>query len=170
MYRNNLKFSERGQNLIELIIVMAVAIIVVGSLTFATISSLRNSVFSQNQSQAVKLTQEGLEKVRSIRNRNEIGSVSYIKADSSLANRFSDLFTADLCKNICYLIFNSFGVLVGTTSVGFETNSLPEGFERQIQIQDIGDGSLEKEVTTVVRWSDYSGIHQSIQTTILRKL
>ena len=62
--------SEAGQSLIELIVVTAVAVIVVGALTFATIASLRNAAFAKNQSQATKLAQDGLERMRSLRDRD----------------------------------------------------------------------------------------------------
>ena len=50
---------------------IAVSVIVVGALVFAIIASLRNAQFSKNQSQATKLAQEGIEKVRSARDRGE---------------------------------------------------------------------------------------------------
>lgn len=67
-------WSEKGQTLIELIVVIAVIIVVVAALTFATIASLRNANFSQNQAQATKLAQEGLEKVRILRDRDTTGA------------------------------------------------------------------------------------------------
>ncbi len=63
-------FSEKGQSLMELVVVIAVMVVVIGALTFATIASLRNAQFSKNQAQATKLAQEGLEWVRTGRDRN----------------------------------------------------------------------------------------------------
>lgn len=63
-------YSEKGQSLLELVVVIGVVVIVVGALVFATIASLRNASFSRNQAQATKLAQEGLEWVRLGRDRN----------------------------------------------------------------------------------------------------
>jgi len=63
--------NNNGQTLLELVVVIAVIIIVVGALTFATIASLRNASFSQNQVQATKLAQEAIERVRIGRDRNK---------------------------------------------------------------------------------------------------
>ena len=62
--------NEKGQTLIELIVVVAVSVIVTGALVFAIIASLRNASFSKNQSQATKLAQEGIERVRIGRDKN----------------------------------------------------------------------------------------------------
>ncbi len=63
--------TERGQSLIELIVVITVTVLIVGALTFATISALRNAQFATNQAQATKLAQDGIEKVRIGRDRNQ---------------------------------------------------------------------------------------------------
>lgn len=62
-------FNEKGQSLLELVVSIAIAILVLGALTFAIITSLRNASFASNQAQATKLAQEGLENVRSTRDR-----------------------------------------------------------------------------------------------------
>lgn len=62
--------SEKGQTLLELVVVVAVSVIIVGALVFATIASLRNAQFSKNQALATKLAQEGIERVRIGRDRN----------------------------------------------------------------------------------------------------
>lgn len=68
---NHKNINENGQSLLELVIVIAVMVVVIGALTFATIASLRNAQFSKNQAQATKLAQEGLEWVRTGRDRNK---------------------------------------------------------------------------------------------------
>ena len=62
--------DESGQTLMELVVVIAVSTIVIGALVFATIASLRNVQFSKNQSQATKLAQEAIERLRASRDRN----------------------------------------------------------------------------------------------------
>jgi len=62
---------DKGQSLIEVIVACSVGILVVAALTFATIFSLRNANFAKNSAQATKLAQEGIERVRTGRDRNE---------------------------------------------------------------------------------------------------
>lgn len=63
--------GEAGQTLIELVIVVTVLVLIIGALVSATIASLRNAQFGSNQTQATKLAQEGIEKLRSSRDRNK---------------------------------------------------------------------------------------------------
>lgn len=63
---------ENGQTLLELLVVLSVSVIVIGALVFATIASLRNAQFAKNQAQATKLAQDGIEKVRLGRDRNQV--------------------------------------------------------------------------------------------------
>lgn len=62
--------DERGQSLAEVIIAATVGILVVSALTFATIYSLRNANAAKTAAQATKLAQEGIETVRSGRDRS----------------------------------------------------------------------------------------------------
>ena len=141
--------GEKGQSLIELVVSIAIAILVLSSLAFAIITSLRNAGFASSQAQATKLAQEGLERVRSIRDRSN----------------FNDLWTQQLsCSDAsCYFKFES-GVLIHVTSGSFE--AIPP-FKRQILIED--EGVDQKKVTAVVEWNDASGRHESRLTTILGK-
>lgn len=160
--------SEKGQSLMELVVVVAVAVIVVGALTFATIASLRNAQFAKNQIQVTKLAQEGLEKVRSLRDRD--GPVDYIRADSTRTQKFSDLWGITFaCPANCYFFFNSQGTLTGGTQTNFE--KIEPNFKRQFQIEEEGsDPVAQKKITTKVLWTDFSGDHESKLTTILRKI
>lgn len=159
--------KERGQSLLELVVVISIIAMVVGSLVFATIASLRNAQFSKNQSLATKLAQEGLEKVRSLRDRD--GSVEFIRGDLTHTSRFNDLWIISfncISSNNCQFFFDSEGVLVG----GNASEDIPPNFKRQILIEDEGDGRQSKNVTVTVTWTDFSGTHESRLTTILRKI
>lgn len=170
MKLKNVLKSQNGQSLLELITVISVAVIVVGALTFATISSLRNANFAKSQSQGTKLTQEGIERVRSIRDRD--GGVNFTHSQGT-TTKFSDLWTVNMSSSCtpCYFILDATGTnLTGVTSVTFE-NNISGSFTRQVQISDRSASyQLEKMITVVVRWSDFSGPHESKLTTVLRKL
>lgn len=160
--------SSKGQTMIELIIVLALVVIVVGALTFATIASLRNAQFAKNQAQATKLAQEGLEKLRSLRDRDTSGAGIWFTAVNCSAS------VPETCPNVnpsscpadgCYFYFNASGALENGTSVNAESIP-PDDFKRQFFIE--GDVN-QKKVTVVVTWIDFAGKHESRLVTILTK-
>lgn len=166
--------SERGQTLLELIVVIAVVVMVVGALVFATIASLRNAQFAKNQAQATKLAQEGIERVRSIRDRDSIIRTAIPDIEEA---EFSKLYTKNLSLDHCnatagkcYLYFTTSTIPVLTQ--GTPVNSeLIGNFKRQILIEDqTSSFTDQKTVTVVVKWTDFSGTHESRLTTILRKI
>lgn len=161
----------RGQTIIEVIVVITVGILVVGALTFAVLFSLRNAKFSQNQNQATKLTQEGMEKLRRVKSRD--GMVRFIYGTPPLTtNNFSELWNINMSPEcvaeICYFTFNSSGQLIGGSDTSFE----PLGsFSRQVQFKDeSATYNKEKTITVVVKWTDSTGDHQSKITTFLGKI
>ena len=60
-------FSHKGQSLLELVVSVGLLVVVVTALAVTMINGLRNSQFSQNQSQATKLAQEGLDGVKNVK-------------------------------------------------------------------------------------------------------
>lgn len=182
---------QQGQSLMELIVVITVIVFVVGALTFATIASLRNAVFAQNQAQATKLAQEALERVRVGRDRNECITNLDTSVNSWNAGNSSCLGDSiwgyqisgnGLCDDPslgkCYFNVGLGGIL---TNIGFASAlfpaSLAEGiptanpvFRRAVLLSDDSTYATQKTVTVIVRWSDFAGEHESKLTTILRKL
>lgn len=167
-------FNDKGQTLMELLVVIAVSVIIIGALVFATISSLRNAQFSKNQAQATKLAQEGIEKLRSIRDRNSsiTTSIRYpLSTPPRNIDKFSDTYSVYLSRDhcngtngICYFRFLS-GVLTQEA-----TKETIGNFSRQILLSDDANYQNIKKASAVVTWSDFAGPHQSVLTTILRKL
>lgn len=188
-------FKEKGQSLIELVVVVAAMVIVVGALTFATIASLRNAQFSKNQAQATKLAQEAIERVRAGRDRNQpinhngsLGNVTSWNGSNSGAGKFWDYLINGNCGNVtidpkvyCFFNVNNLGVLSYITAYGQNPNNpsqqfLPNGaesippFDRAIIISDDDQTKdSQKTVTAIVTWTDFSGSHKSELTTILRR-
>lgn len=153
--------NNKGESLVEVIIAATVGVLVVTALTFATIFSLRNANFAKNSAQATKLAQEGIEMVRTLRDRD--GDVSYTDV-----SKFSDLWAITFsCPSNCYFRFY-LGILSGGTDVNFEDIPPNFNFKRQFQIED--HEIDQKKITSVVQWSDSAGIHESKLTTILGKL
>ena len=176
--------NDKGQTLLEMVVVIAVALLVVAALTFATISSLRNSQYAKNQAQATKLAQEAVEKIRVIRDRDGEVSFTYAQGGNEQStSKFSELWTLNLsssyCGNkACFFKLNSTNNTLSrvntdvldqsATTLHFE---MINNFKRQVQISDLSAAyNLEKKVTAVVVWNDFAGDHESRITTILRNL
>lgn len=171
--------SDRGQSLIELVIVVAVIVIVVGGLVFATIASLRNASLAQNQAQATKLAQEGIERVRAARDRSDaIGGNLVINGVLITSWRDPNLWSQQIspnCQPNCYFKFSgsNFQYLGAAPDIPSSAEDpLSDGkFKRVVILSDESSTySAQKNVTVIVRWIDFSGNHQSQLTTILRRI
>jgi len=60
----------KGQSLVEMVIAIGIVLIVIVALVAVTTFSIRNAIFSRNQSLATKYAQEAIEKVRAYREQN----------------------------------------------------------------------------------------------------
>lgn len=176
---------ENGQTLLELIVVVAVSVIVVSALVFAIIASLRNASFSKNQAQATKLAQEGIERVRIGRDRNQdINNIPGSSVNSWNGNQsgtgsiwnyqISTGCGSGVAGTACYFSILSSGVLsYFASSPTFPTSGaeMLGQFKRAIIINDAQDTfNIQKTVTSIVTWTDFSGAHESRLTTILRRI
>lgn len=192
---NNFWRSQSGQTLLELVVVVGVSVLVIGALVFATVSSLRNAQFSKNQTLATKLAQERIERVRTGRDRNwgiNMGlgiPVSSWDGNSSAACAGNSLIKEDSIwcydipgncdrlgiNNICYYfkLDPSSGVLtnIGTTTFPEIQAERVSPFRIAVTLSDDPDDYQKaKKVTAIVKWTDFSGDHESRLTTILRRL
>jgi len=188
--RNSKFKSQSGQTLVEAVVVIAVGTIVVGALVFATIASLRNSQVAKNQSQATKLAQEGIEKVRASRDRascigGSFGGGSCWTSDTcpttgsnacaGPGNIWGTQMTASICVSPynCYFKINSSGDLDYISSSASPPSGQGESldnFTRYIILSDDANYTNWKNVISLVIWNDFSGIHESRVSTVLRKL
>jgi len=182
--------NSKGQSLAELVIVMAVAIVIVGALVLTTIATLRNSQFSKNQAQATKLAQEGIEKVRTGRDRNALLSNMLSSTATSWAGdgtAGTDIWSTQIyngCGNTpnnCYLKFVSACSVNSATCYNLNwlstSTTFPGGaedltpFKRVVVISDTAATySIEKQVSVIVQWTDFAGNHESRLSTVLRKI
>ena len=188
---------ESGQSLVEVIVASVVGIFVVSALTFTTIFSLRNANFAKTSAQATKLAQEGVESVRTGRDRNRaitgLGgdptswdgsssstcSGSDAKSDSIWCYQIDSTCSNQLNPN-CYFNVISKG---DVTNIGVLNNlgngssiptlaeQIPPNFRRVVILSDTAaDYTTQKKVTVIVTWTDFAGSHESRLITILRKL
>jgi type II secretory pathway pseudopilin PulG len=175
LYNENMKrlFHENeGQTLIEVLVALVIAGIVIGALVIATLISLRNAQFSQNQVQATNLAQETMEKIRSLRDQN--APVSDDGFTSGFNDYIFDESTECVSEFPCYFVLDDDQQLfsrIGETEQGEETlfvSVIPNTkFSRQIAIysQDV-----VAHVSVKVFWEDTTGLHESfLQTSLMRR-
>ena len=169
--------SEKGQSLMEVVVALTVGILVVTALTFATLFSFINASFSKASVQATKLAQEGLERVRSSRDKNaKINPPLTINGDTIDSWNNPDLWSNQIgpnCAPNCYFNVDADGTLKHLTAAA----SIPSGAEQVGQFRrvitlsdDLTSYSTQKKVTAIVTWTDAAGSHESKLTTILGKL
>ena len=175
--------SNKGQTLIEVIVVITVGLLVVSALTFATLFSLRNAKFSQNQNQATKLAQEGIERVRAERDRNSqiLGLAPFLPTSSWGSQNLWDyhISGSGACGNVLFKFIGG-NIGGGITYLSCdpnyfeqhpETDTGTNPFQRGIIItDDWSTYTSQKKATVIVKWRDSTGSHESKLTTILRKL
>lgn len=167
--------NESGQTLMEVIIAMTVGILVVTALTFATIYSLRNANFAKTSSQATKLAQEGIERVRIGRDRYKPITGNFKINNSDITSWDDpDLWSNQISPNCipnCYFNITSSGVLQYTGTTSSLAEPIDPNFNRMVILSDDSRTyATQKTVMVIVTWTDASGPHNSKLMTILRKL
>lgn len=179
---------EKGQSLIEVIVAATVGILVVSALTFATIFSLRNANFAKTSSQATKLAQEGIERVRTGRDRNALMTGDFQISGNNITSWNGDASgngaiwsyqingncgnTAATPPTYCYFNIDASGGLQYLTAApSIPSLAEPIGqFKRSVILSDDSNYATQKKVTVVVTWTDFAGSHESRLVTILRRL
>lgn len=138
-----------------------------------TFNGLKNSQFSKNQIRATKLAQDGIDKVRIIRDRDYTvcGSVG-----NPTVEEWSGLWVSGGCpvNDSCIYSIKEGAVTCGTqTPFWLKLDSNQETidiFKRKITIKDEADDPANrKRVIVEVSWDDFSGSHNSQLVTILTK-
>lgn len=153
--------SQKGQSLLEIVVMIGVLVVIVTGLVIVTINGLKNSQFSKNQLQATKLAQAGLEQVRTIKNRNcpvVVGNDSYwwfnapllVWGESSVDN-------------------TNFQIILDDSRCELKQSLNPDFFNNQFSrfVEMRNDPAGGKLITVRVIWSDFSGSHEAKHVTIL---
>ncbi len=154
--------QEAGEGLIEVMIVLFIATIVIGAMTIATVRGISNAQFSQNQTQATKLAQDALERIRTIRDRN-----LPIILTTRGSIKFSE-FQQDVnaCVSGCYFRLDTTNLsIIQVNSTDFD--ALEGGLQRQIILKTSGVATnREINANVLIKWVDAGGSHQSDLQTI----
>ncbi|MBI2011561.1 hypothetical protein HYS91_02215 [Candidatus Daviesbacteria bacterium] len=167
---HHLHLNNKGQSLLEITIALGVAVLVITALTVTTLIGLRNSQFSQNQVQATKLAQEGLEKIKQMRNRN-----TYICSEdgTNYSWKIDEAPTANIWQNLpvgtssAYYFIPTQGNCELKNALNTSETQLSGIFHRKIFVENINGEQMQKKFTAQVYWDDPSGSHKSELITIL---
>ncbi len=174
---NKFRIKDTGQSLLEITIVLGVAAAIIVAISSITIQGLSDSTYAQNQLQATKFAQDGIEKIRSFRNNNTLACIGaqqyrWIGQTNSLFGNQMDV----ICGATCHFILEDNAC--GTKMLGqkpsassWEKVDTDGVFSRRIEMEDYVESGVTrknlKKVTVYVRWSDRSGDHESTLVTIL---
>lgn len=156
-----LKSNEQGTTLIETLVAIALAIVVVVAMVSLGISSQRNANFAKNQLVASKLSQEGMEAVRSVRDNGGSNLISSCFSNTTWNGLWNDQVNT-LCGGTLFIL--SFDSVNNVWDL--IRDNLPETvqtiFSRQVSItDDASTYSYQKVVTVTTTWVDSSGTHNS---------
>ena len=177
--------NQTGQSLLEVTIMLGMVVVIITAVTITTVVGIKNSQFSKNQLQATKLAQEGIERVRIGRDRNQsivnLPNVTSWNGDITGVGSFWDYSIRDNCQigGTCYFKITDVngGLEYKTSSLNFPASvSVYEDiysdgkFKRVVILSDDDSYKTQKKVTVIVTWTDFSGNHESKLTTILRKI
>lgn len=134
----------KGQSLVEAIVAIGITVLVVTGLVVLAVGAVRSATLARNRSLAVQYAQEGMEALRSIRDRS---FAEFSELDKSGATSFR-------------LTYQSQWVITS----GVE--QIPETiFSRSFVVTEPASGKLK--LTLAVTWSDSAGSHTVDLTTYL---
>lgn len=163
----------KGQTMLEVIVLLGVLLIVTSAVVIISVNSLRNSQFSKNQTQATRLSQEGIDKVRTAISRNcplenPGGAPFYWYENEPFVWDIGILqspgyYSVDLKSTPC-----EFTDVTNTASQADNLDSkFTTLFKRQLLISKDSDSTLI--VSSIIEWVDFSGTHTSNITTYISK-
>lgn len=170
----NFKKFSYGESLLEITISIGIALIIASGLVISTVNGLRNSQFSKNQTQATKLAQEGIDRVKAIRERNcpvIVGGISYLWFNDAVTTQSLVWDVPNTVISQDPAMPTNFQASLTTTTCELQQNTVAESvantpFTRKILIyKNASNNSLQ--VTVDVAWNDASGAHSSKLVTIL---
>jgi type II secretory pathway pseudopilin PulG len=190
MARQRLVLNQLGQSLMEMVVLIGLALVIVTGLTLVTISGLKNSQFSQNQSQATRLAQEAIDCVRNLRDKNLpvciggtgtpdvcTGGTPFYWYDRENPTHASQIWANNTNNNFAISPAGGCAGLISVAATAPDTSlsaSFSSTFTRTIHIQDYPSATCtapnthcQQRVSVTTQWTDISGTHQSQLSTIL---
>lgn len=140
---------KNGQSLIEVVAAMAIAVLIITGLVFTAGEAIKNAQFSKNQALATKYAEEGMDWVRSQRDRATVWADFFAHVPS----------TVNTSNTFC---LNSLSWTSGSCGASYTLGNL---FKREAILTNRAADKVEVQIT--VAWIDSSGSHQSQLTSFL---
>lgn len=162
--------SEKGQSLIEVLVVLVLASMMIVALITIILLSLKNAQFAQNQTKATKIAQDTVDNIRILRDSNK--NKSLLPNDSCFDQLWNIGSTDFGCggDDDCYYGLVTFldpPLLRLRREVSAFKENLGDGFTRQIKVTQ--NTPSEVKIAVDVSWTDSSGEHKSNLETYLIK-
>lgn len=130
---------KKGQSLVEAIVALGISLVIITGLVVLAIGAVRTATLTRNRSLAVQYAQEGIEALRSVRDRD-----------------YSLLPTSGGPYQIVWT-GSEWDTVAGTESLG--------SFTRSFSVSEPTSGKLQFDL--IVSWSDSGGGHNVDLTTFL---
>lgn len=181
VYLKESKNSQNGQGIIEIVVVLALAAILILSLVALSVRSNRSANFSKAEDQAARISQEGMEILRNLRDQ----ASGTVYDNSGTLRDWYWIFTQDLSGDEIASFCSSSCINLSLDSDNINLDN--RDFTRRIIIRDdvsaannpcningnpspvTGDWDEIKQFTVEVSWEDTSGIHTTSTNSCLRK-
>jgi Tfp pilus assembly protein PilV len=165
-----LRKNANGQTLLEIVVTMGLGLVVITGIAVVTVNGLKNSQLAKNQSIATKLSQQGLEKVRSIRSQNctvknditeyywqnQTDPLKLVYKHPDFAVTPPPRFIIKSSNTSPCLVDNAHATQSDDADMVNFSN-----FKREIELSNLSGFTSVIRVTAIVTWSDYSGDHES---------
>jgi len=139
--------NEKGQSLFEVVFTLAIAALIITAVVSLATTSIRNSTFARNKSQATRLAQESTEWLREERDKDWV----------EFANRASSGAGTSWCLKIL-----SWPGAAGTCG-GEDFVTATSIFIRETTLILVSSSNIQASI--VVSWRDALGLHEVRQVT-----
>lgn len=157
-----MKQIRKSFGLIEVLVSVAIIAMVLTALVGLASSSVKTSVSTEKRLKAVYLAREGNALVRQIKDTHRLNPASCDISPNLFYYDYSN-HCLEVFENPFYQIFDNKGDDQSVRDV-IVTPLVVDEFGRQIDIRDIGGGTLF-EVTSTVIWNDIGGTQKSVVVT-----
>lgn len=169
-----LRTNEKGQSLVEVLVVGVVSAIMIIALVMIILNSLKNAQFAQNQTQATKIAQDTIDKIRILRDNNSTNTLTKSGSPSACFNELWNATGNFKCDDIsqtsgdpvCYYQLISDSSLDKVDYINSSVD-LTGGFSRRITVRQTN--ADEVRMTVTILWKDTSGEHNSVLETVITK-
>lgn len=170
----------KGWLLLEVVVALGFGVTVVVALTSVGVRSLHDSTLSQKRAQITRLSQQGIEAVRSIRDQNIRGA--YLDSSCNLASPPADIPTCNEWSDVWqqgYVTPKDLKLAPPNASTNYwklTDQGVPEvvrGISRQVTVSEVSptpDTSNIKQIKVRAWFVDGGNTYESVQETYLRRL